>query len=83
MTRQHRGGQGKFAEDCKISTTAMLPRGQTCQDGNFAKNGDFAQEGKSTKKGNVVAVEKFAKDSNVMKQATDNAMYYNALQWVS
>jgi hypothetical protein len=62
---------------------ARLPRGQPCQDGIFAKNGDFAQEGKSAEKGNVAAVGKFAKDSNVMKQATDNTMYYNALQGVS
>jgi hypothetical protein len=32
----------KFAKDCKISMTARLPGGQTCQDGNFAKDGDFA-----------------------------------------
>ncbi len=48
--------------------TARLPRGQTCQDGNFTKNGDFTQEGESAKKGNVAAVGKFAKDSNVMKR---------------
>jgi hypothetical protein len=62
--------------------TARLPRGRTCQDGNFAEDGDFAQEGKSAKKGNVAAVGKFVKDSNVMKNATDNAMYYNELQVV-
>jgi hypothetical protein len=81
MARQHCGGQEKFAKDCRISTTERLPRGRTCQDGNFAKNGDFAQEGESAKKGNVTAVGKFAKDSNVMKQATNNATYY--LQEVS
>jgi hypothetical protein len=73
----------KFCQDCKISKRARLPRGQTCQDGNFAKNGDFAQEGESAEKGNGAAVGKFAKDSNVMKKATDNVMYYNALQKVS
>ncbi len=45
ITRQHHGGRGKFAEDCKISMTARLPGEQTCQDGNFSKDGDFAQEG--------------------------------------
>jgi hypothetical protein len=73
----------KICRDCKISKMARLPRGQTCQDGNFAKNGEFAQEGKSAKKGNVAAVGKFAKGSNVMKKATDDATYYNALQVVS
>jgi hypothetical protein len=58
--------------------TAMLPRGQTCQDGNFAKDGDFTQEGKSAKKGNIAAVGKFAKDNNVMKKATDDATNYNS-----
>ncbi len=72
----------KICRDCKISKTARLPGGQTFQDGNFAKNGDFAQEGKSAEKGNVAAVGKFAKDSNVMKKATDDATYYNALQVV-
>ncbi len=62
--------------------TARLPRGQNRQDGNFAKYSDFSQEGESAKKGNVAAVGKFAKDSNVMKKATDNATYYNALQVV-
>ncbi len=56
----------------------MLPRGQTCQDGNFAKDGDFTQEGKSAKKGNIAAVGKFAKDNNVMKKATDDATNYNS-----
>jgi hypothetical protein len=73
----------KVCQDCKISKAARLPRGQTCQDGNFVKNGDFAQEGKSAEKGNVAAVGKFAKDSNVTKKATDNATYYDALQVVS
>jgi hypothetical protein len=72
----------KFAKDCKISMTARLSRGQTFQDGNYAKDGDFAQEGKSTKKGNVAALGKFAKDSNVVKKATDDATYYDALQVV-
>jgi hypothetical protein len=58
----------KICQDCKISKMARLPRGQTCQDGNFAENGDFAQEGTSVKKGNVAAVGEFAKDSNVMKK---------------
>jgi hypothetical protein len=83
MARQHHGKQGKFAEDCKIFMTERLPRGQTCQDGNFAKDGDFAQEGKSAKKGNIAAVDEFAKDSNVMKKATEDATYCNALQVVS
>ncbi len=73
----------KFCQDCKISKTARLPRGQTCQDGNFAENSDFAQEGELAKKGNVAAVGEFAKDSNVMKKATDDVTYYNALQVVS
>jgi hypothetical protein len=73
----------KICRDCKISKTARLPRGRTCQDGNFAENGDFAQDGKSAEKGNVPAVGKFAKDSNVMKKATEDATYYNALQVVS
>jgi hypothetical protein len=72
----------KICQDCKISKTARLPRGQTHQDGNFVKNGDFAQEGESAKKGNVAAVGEFTKDSNVMKKATEDAMYYNALQVV-
>jgi hypothetical protein len=72
----------KICRDCKISKTARLPRGRACQNGNFAKNGDFAQEGESAEKGNVAAVGKFAKDSNVMKKATDNARYYDALQVV-
>ncbi len=72
----------KVCRDCKISKTTRLPRGRTCQDGNFAKNGDFPQEGKSAKKGNVAAVGKFSKDSNVMKKATDNATYNNVLQVV-
>ncbi len=45
ITRQHCGGRGRFAKDCKISMMARLPGGQTCQDGNFAKDGDFTQEG--------------------------------------
>ncbi len=59
----------EISPNCKISKMARLPRGQTCQDGNFAKNGDFAQEGESAEKGNVAAVGEFAKDSNVMKKA--------------
>ncbi len=83
MTRQHCGGQGNFAK------TAKSPRRQGCQEGELAKmailpkNGDFAQEGKSAKKGNVAAVGEFAKDSNVMKKATDNITYCDALQVVS
>ena len=72
----------KICRDYKISKMARLLRGQTCQDGNFAKDGDFAQEGKSAKKGNIAAVDEFAKDSNVMKKATEDATYYNALQVV-
>jgi hypothetical protein len=32
--------------------------------------------------GNVAPVGEFAKNSNVVKKATDNAMYYNAVQMV-
>jgi hypothetical protein len=32
--------------------------------------------------GHIAAVGKFAKDSNVVKKATDDATYYNALQVV-
>ncbi len=73
----------KVCQACKISKTARLPRGQTRQEGNFAENGDFAQEGESAEKGNVAAVGEFAKDINVMKKATDDATYYDALQVVS
>jgi hypothetical protein len=75
LTRQHRGKQGKFSKDCKISMMTRLPRGGSCQDGNFAKDGDVDQEGKSAKKGNVAAVGKYTKDSNVVKKPTDNAAY--------
>ncbi len=33
--------------------------------------------------GHVAAVGKFAKDSNMVKKATDDATYYDALQVVS
>jgi hypothetical protein len=32
--------------------------------------------------GHVAAVGKFSKDSNVVKKASDDAMYFNALQVV-
>jgi hypothetical protein len=62
---------------------ARLPGGQTCQDGNFSKNGDFAQESHPPRWAMLQLWANLPRTAMWQKKATDDATYFNALQMVS